>query len=152
GMITTTEVDMDRRDASYWLNDLDASYTTDNAAFVGTDGKPVGADWGSVITGVKSDISVIPVNYSLDNNYPNPFNPSTTIRFGLPEQSKVTLSVFNILGQKVFELNEQNLSAGSHSFNFDASSLSSGIYIYNINAIGVDGKNFVSTKKMTLLK
>ena len=152
GMITTADVDMDRRDAAYWLNDLDASYSTDNEAFVGTDGKPVGADWGSLVTGVESNINEIPSSYSLENNYPNPFNPSTTIKFGIPQQSKVTLSVFNILGQKVFELTEQSLSAGSHSYNFDASMLSSGVYIYNINAVGVNGQNFVSSKKMTLLK
>jgi hypothetical protein len=84
--------------------------------------------------------------------HPNPFNPSTTIKFGLPEQSKVTLSVYNILGQKVFEATEKNLAAGEHSYNFNASQLSSGIYIYNIHAVGINGKDFVASKKMTLLK
>lgn len=93
-----------------------------------------------------------PNSYYLSTNYPNPFNPSTTIKFGIPEQANVTLSVFNILGQKVFELTEKGLAAGSHSYNFDASSLSSGIYIYNINAVGSNGQNFNSSKKMTLLK
>ncbi|MBK7978724.1 MAG: T9SS type A sorting domain-containing protein [Ignavibacteriae bacterium] len=152
GMITTTEVDMDRRNAEYWLNELDASYTTSNPAFIGTDSKPIGAEWGSVITSIESNINEIPVSYMLNNNYPNPFNPTTTISFGLPEKSIVSLSVFNILGQKVFELKEQNLSSGIHSYNFDASQLTSGIYIYTINATGIDGQNFVSSKKMTLLK
>ena len=52
----------------------------------------------------------------------------------------------------MFELTEQALSAGNHSYSFDASSLSSGIYIYNINAVGINGQNFNSSKKMTLLK
>ena len=101
---------------------------------------------------VESEIGATPNSYYLEANYPNPFNPSTTIKFGIPQQANVTLSVFNILGQKVFELTEKGLSAGSHSLNFDASSLSSGIYIYNINAVGINGQNFNSSRKMTLLK
>lgn len=101
---------------------------------------------------VKHESSEVPASYYLDNNYPNPFNPSTTIRFGIPEQSKVTLSVFNILGQKVFEMTEKSLSAGTHSYNFNASSLSSGIYVYSVHAVGKNGKNFTASKKMMLLK
>jgi hypothetical protein len=101
---------------------------------------------------VKYESSNVPADYFLGNNYPNPFNPSTTIRFGLPEQSGVTLSVFNILGQKVFELTEKSLSAGIHSYNFNASQLSSGIYVYRIHAAGAGGRNFVDSKKMMLLK
>jgi flagellar hook assembly protein FlgD len=70
----------------------------------------------------------------------------------LPEQSEVTLSVFNILGQKVFEETAKDLAAGVHSFKFDASQLSSGIYIYSIHAVSANGKNFISSKKMMLLK
>jgi hypothetical protein len=70
----------------------------------------------------------------------------------LPYQSNVTLSVFNILGQKVFELTENNLASGEHSFDFNASQLSSGIYVYRIHAVGVNGNNFVASKKMMLLK
>jgi hypothetical protein len=62
------------------------------------------------------------------------------------------LTVFNILGQKVFEETGKSLAAGEHSFNFNASQLSSGIYIYKIHAVGVNGKNFVASKKMMLLK
>jgi hypothetical protein len=94
----------------------------------------------------------VPNDYYLGNNYPNPFNPTTTIRFGLPEQSVVTMTVYNVLGQKVFEMTEKALSAGNHSLHFNASNLSSGIYIYTIAAKGVNGKNFVASKKMMLLK
>ena len=153
GMITTSDFALDRKDASYWMETLDASYSTDDPAFVGTDGEPVGdMNWNSTVTGVESNLDVVPAQYSLENNYPNPFNPSTTIKFGIPEQSKVTLQVFSILGQSVFELTEQSLSAGSHSYDFDASALSSGIYIYSISAVGISGENFASSKKMTLLK
>jgi hypothetical protein len=101
-------------------------------------------------TGVESMGSV--KQFTLSDNYPNPFNPSTTIEFGLPEQSKVTLSVFNILGQVVFEAKEEIVAAGVHSSIFNASQLSSGVYIYTIKATGVSGKNFVQSKKMILLK
>ncbi len=104
------------------------------------------------VTGVEDYSSNVPNQYYLSNNYPNPFNPSTTIRFGLPEQSEVTLSVFNILGQKVLEVTEKSLAAGEHLYKFDASRLSSGVYIYTLHAAGVNGKDFVSTKKMMLLK
>ena len=104
------------------------------------------------ITAVESDNSEIPSQYYLSNNYPNPFNPTTKITFGLPVQSAVTLSVYNILGQKVFETTEKDLSSGVHSLNFDASNLSSGVYVYSIRAVGANGRNFVSSKKMMLLK
>jgi hypothetical protein len=124
-----------------------------NAIYVYTPGDSMSAFITSDdITGVESYSSNIPNKYYLSNNYPNPFNPSTTIRFGLPEQSEVTLSIYNILGQKVLEVREKSLAAGEHLYNFDASRLSSGVYIYSIHAVGANGKNFVSSKKMMLLK
>ena len=101
---------------------------------------------------VKQLGSVIPQDYYLSNNYPNPFNPSTKITFGIPEQANVTVSVYNVLGQKVFELTEHNLAAGSHSFNFDASKLSSGIYVYSISTTNAAGQKFAASKKMMFLK
>jgi Secretion system C-terminal sorting domain len=106
----------------------------------------------SVIVDVEYESSDVPANYYLSNNYPNPFNPSTTIKFGLPEQSDVTVSIFNVLGEKVLELTEQNLAAGIHSYNFNASQLSSGIYIFRLQATNASGKNFVDSRKMMLLK
>jgi hypothetical protein len=103
------------------------------------------------ITGIESNGPNIPKQYYLSDNYPNPFNPSTTIEFGLPEQSNVSLTVLNILGQKVLEL-RTNYAAGNHSCNFDASRLSSGVYIYTMKATGVSGKSFVQSKKMMLVK
>lgn len=85
------------------------------------------------------------------SNYPNPFDQSTTIEFGLLQPSRITLSVSNLFGQKVFETTTENvLSPGSHELNFDASNLSSGIYIYRITGAGTNGQSFVASKKMII--
>ena len=94
-----------------------------------------------------SDKGIIAKDFSLLQNYPNPFNPSTTIRFSIPQQSVVTLKIYNILGEEVSTLLNKELASGTYDVTFDAKSLSSGIYFYKIQA-----GNFVSTKKMMLLK
>jgi hypothetical protein len=95
----------------------------------------------------------IPDLYSLSQNYPNPFNPSTTIKFSLSSDSKVNISVFNILGQRVSELLNETRSAGNYEITFDARKLSSGVYLYRIDASGMDGKlNYSNTRKMILMK
>lgn len=93
-----------------------------------------------------------PLQFELSQNYPNPFNPSTNINFGLSVDSKVSLKVFNVLGQEVANLVNGNLAAGSHNITFNASELNSGVYFYRIDAAGSDGTNFVSVRKMTLTK
>lgn len=93
-----------------------------------------------------------PADFALDQNYPNPFNPSTKIAFRLAVDSKVSLKVFDVLGQEVASLVNTNLVAGAHSVDFDASSLNSGVYLYRIEATGIDGTNFVDVKKMVLTK
>jgi hypothetical protein len=90
---------------------------------------------------------LVPMVYDLGQNYPNPFNPSTTIKFSIPEAGIVTLRVFNLLGQEVATLLNSEKTAGVYEASFDASTLSSGIYFYTLEA-----KNFTSTKKMVLLK
>ncbi len=95
---------------------------------------------------------LVPDVYALEQNYPNPFNPGTKIKFSLATDSKVTLTVFDVLGQEVASLINGNLSAGSHEFNFNASNLNSGVYFYRIDAAGVEGTNFSSVKKMILTK
>jgi hypothetical protein len=93
-----------------------------------------------------------PAVFALDQNYPNPFNPSTKIAFRLAVDSKVSLKVFDVLGQEVANLVNTNLVAGSHNVDFDASSLNSGVYMYRIEATGIDGTNFVDVKKMILTR
>lgn len=92
-------------------------------------------------------LGTLPEKYVLGNNYPNPFNPSTTIEFSLPERADVQLNVFNIIGKKVATLVSEELQAGEHTVRFDASQLSSGMYFYRIQA-----GDFVSTQKMMLVK
>ena len=96
---------------------------------------------------VKEIGDLVPMVYDLGQNYPNPFNPTTTIKFSIPEAGLVTLRVFNLLGQEVATLLNSEKTAGVYEASFDASTLSSGIYFYTLEA-----KNFTSTKKMVLLK
>ena len=89
----------------------------------------------------------IPNQSKLHQNYPNPFNPTTNIRFELPESSLVTLEVYNILGQRVAQLVNECKSPGRYEVNFDASNLSSGVYLYRLKA-----GDIVRTEKMMLIK
>ena len=86
-------------------------------------------------------------SFNLEQNYPNPFNPSTTINYTLGERSAVTLKVYDVLGNEVANLVNTTQEAGQHNIRFDASGLSSGLYIYTLNT-----GNFTSSRKMMLLK
>lgn len=99
------------------------------------------------VASVENISGVTPGNYSLDQNFPNPFNPSTTINFTIPNSEFVTLKVFNILGSEVATLVSENLSAGAYKYSFDAKNLASGVYLYELIA-----GNFREIKKMNLLK
>ncbi len=100
---------------------------------------------------IEVDIA-IPDVFALAQNYPNPFNPSTKIDFSLAVDSKVSLKVFDVLGQEVATLINTNLAAGSHNVDFNAASINSGVYFYRIEATGIDGTNFTNVKKMILTK
>jgi Secretion system C-terminal sorting domain len=111
------------------------------------------ADFSNLEAVDQSKQSIIPDRYSLLQNYPNPFNPNTTIRYGIPSESRVTIKVINIAGQEVATLVNSAQSSGYHEVNFNAGNLASGIYFYRISAISLDGKtNFVETKKLVLMK
>ena len=91
------------------------------------------------------------------SNYPNPFNPSTVIKFSLPVTSNVTLTIYNMMGQEIKTLTSDNLSEGIQQFTWNGTNknnelVSSGIYIYRIQAVGNDGRSFTKSAKMTLLK
>lgn len=96
---------------------------------------------------VKDITSNLPNSIDVYQNYPNPFNPETEIRFSIPSKDFVTLKVYNILGQLIVTLVDEELSAGEYKFNFNASGLNSGVYFYEMRT-----ENFREVKKMTLLK
>ncbi|MGA9295525.1 MAG: T9SS type A sorting domain-containing protein [Ignavibacteriaceae bacterium] len=98
-------------------------------------------------TAVNDGISKLPTSFKLDQNYPNPFNPSTTINFSIPRESMVSLKIFNILGQEVKTLVNENKAPGNYSIRFNANNLSSGIYFYSLKA-----GSYNQVKKMMLLK
>ena len=114
-----------------------------------TDGGYVGDPyWFNGVTDVKEVAGLTPNKFTLYEAYPNPFNPSTTIRFSVPESGNVTLKVYNITGQEVMTvLNNEFKANGSYDVKVDMSKLSSGVYFYTLR----DNSNFM-TKKMILLK
>jgi hypothetical protein len=93
------------------------------------------------------DNSYILKDYFIKQNYPNPFNPTTTFEFALPHSGFVTLKVYNILGKEVATLISEKLTAGSYKYNWNASGLSSGVYLYRIQA-----GTYVDSRKMILLR
>ncbi len=98
------------------------------------------------VTSVKGS-TIAPAEFSLSQNYPNPFNPSTVIKFAVPATANVTLSVYNVIGQKVATLVNEVKTAGSYEVSFNASALPSGLYIYKLET-----PNNTMTRKMMLLK
>ncbi len=146
--ITTTSAnDTDWVDWTYTIGEKDASYkirAINGDSFSG---------WSNTINyysskklGSESESSIVH-SYELEQNFPNPFNPTTTIAFSLKNDSFVTLRVFDILGKNAITLVNENLSAGKHQVEFNGSSIESGIYFYEIQA-GL----FKDTKKLMLLK
>ncbi len=100
-----------------------------------------------------SNESLLPKVYALSQNFPNPFNPSTSIRFSLPFDSKIKISIYNALGELVANLADKIEQAGNHDITWNASGMSSGLYIYTIEAEPLKGgSTFKSVKKMMLLK
>ncbi len=153
-----TTDDMDRRTLVYYRDTFDASYSTESVAYTGAEnGYPVGDlnwfpdkkdEWeDNGVTAVEKLKNTAPRSLVLAQNYPNPFNPTTMISFTLPSSEMATLTVFNIMGQKVATLVNERLESGSYQIQFDASALSNGIYFYKL-----DAGNFSSIKKMTLIK
>ena len=103
------------------------------------------AKYNALFTSVNDDLQ--PTAYRLHQNYPNPFNPSTRISFDLPVRSDIKLSVFDMLGQEVATLANGSFEAGSHTVQFDASNLTSGMYLYRLSA-----GSFTATGKMSLVR
>jgi hypothetical protein len=117
------------------------------------DSKLVELSWADVTTDIEAaPDNSLPRQYYLFQNRPNPFNPGTHIEFNLPGKSQVTLSIYNLLGQQVNTLIEDELPAGIHSIYWDGTdysgdTVSSGIYLYRLQA-----GDIIETKKMLYLK
>jgi len=114
------------------------------------------ADYSSVATLVKyaqvtvsvdEEESGVPESYSLSQNFPNPFNPSTAIKFQVPANGLVSVKVYDVLGREVATLVNDELSPGSYSVEWNAVGFASGVYFYRLEAAG-----FVETKKLLLIK
>jgi len=102
--------------------------------------------YDNIVTSINDD-NIKAITYKLEQNYPNPFNPSTTIKYSVPENGLVNVSVFNLLGERVAELVNETLAGGEYQTDFDATKLSSGVYIAKL----VSG-NYTQTIKMSLSK
>jgi hypothetical protein len=105
----------------------------------------------SFVTAVAAAANTIK-SFQLFQNYPNPFNPSTVIQYSIPEESRVRIDIFNIIGQKITTLINSVQKSGSYNLTWDGSQLTSGVYFYSIKVSGNSGKNYFSVKKMMLLK
>jgi len=103
---------------------------------------------GPAITSVEEEeIDILPTEYSLSQNYPNPFNPSTNIKYSVPQPSQVQIKVYDVLGNEIETLVNEEKPAGTYELTWNAANLSSGIYFYQLKA-----GEYVNTKKMILLK
>ncbi len=101
----------------------------------------------NLVTGVEQSEEGLPAVFGLAQNYPNPFNPTTTIHFDLPVKSHVSLKVFNVIGQEVVTLVDEEKTPGRHSVRLNAAALASGAYFYRLVA-----GSFVAVKKLLLLR
>ena len=99
-----------------------------------------------IVVSVENDEGITN-SYQLEQNYPNPFNPYTTIKYSIPTQSFVQLKVYDVLGNEVETLVDEEKSIGSYTVSFNASNIPSGVYFYSLNA-----GDFTQTKKMILMK
>jgi hypothetical protein len=104
-------------------------------------------DFGTIVTGVFMEANSTPKKFTLEQNFPNPFNPSTTIRYSVPARSNVTLKIYNILGQQVESLINMEQGVGSYVIQYNASRLATGVYFYELRA-----GDYRDIKKMLLLK
>ena len=134
-----------RRVGTFLLNDVADALTEDGWALF--DASIMWAMGGEEPDAVEATAPVVPLEFSLDDNYPNPFNPVTMIGFSIPRQTNVRLNIYSLTGKKLATLVNESRSAGKYSVTFDASNLSSGIYLYRL-----DTDLYTMTKKMVFIK
>ena len=144
-------LDFDRHRLEYYFDTLNCSYTASiDLGHAATDGSQIGSkQWAfkGVVSNVENIGTEVPRHFALDQNFPNPFNPSTTLQYSITTSSHVVLEVFNVLGQSVARLVDERLAPGIYRTILDASHMSSGVYLYRLKA-----GDFVQTKRMVLMK
>lgn len=107
----------------------------------------------SSVTGISTANNSLPNSYILMQNFPNPFNPTTIIRYALPYESRVSLKIYDLVGKQISEPLNKIQNAGFHNITFQSANLASGVYFYRIDAVAADGqRKFTSTRKMIILK
>jgi hypothetical protein len=126
---------------------------TDSSGLV-TSANAAKAKWNLIesIDGVKPSTSNVPKSFALRQNYPNPFNPTTNISYDLPNASRVTLSIYNVLGQQVATIVNKNQTAGTYTASFNAGNYASGVYFYRLTAVSGGASVFTDVKKLVLVK
>jgi hypothetical protein len=145
----TYTVTVDKLDYSAASTSASPTYDSVTGAAVTSTVAPLVID--AVVTAIESN-PVVPVEFGLEQNYPNPFNPSTQILFSLPQAGKISLTIYNLLGQKIMALVDGPLSAGTHTVSWNGRDargvqLPSGVYFYSLKT-----SNFTATKRMILMK
>jgi hypothetical protein len=131
------------------------SFNVSENAPLGEEGKitfRITKDNAGVITKTYNIRITAPEIFEVYQNYPNPFNPTTTIKYSIPQDAFVSIKIFNVLGEKITELENKEMKTGIHETIFNASSFSSGFYFYIVEAKGSDGTKYFDSKKMILLK
>ena len=127
--------------------DIDEDGDTDILTAASTGNKVTLLENISIVTNIQNEFLDTPQNFFLYQNYPNPFNPDTKISYQISELSFVSLKVYDVLGNELATLVNEEKSAGNYEVNFNGSKLASGIYIYQLKTI-----NYTETKKMILQK
>jgi hypothetical protein len=126
---------------------------TDSSGLV-TSANAAKTKWNLIesIDGVKQSTSNVPKSFALRQNYPNPFNPTTNISYDLPKTARVTLSIYNVLGQQMTTLVNRTQPAGTFTATFNANNYGSGVYFYRLTAVSGGAVVFNDVKKLVLVK
>ena len=122
------------------------TFATVNRGWVGCSGGTIYRYTG-ILSEVNNNNTSVPVSYKLEQNFPNPFNPTTTINYSIPKTSFVTLKVYNVLGNEVMSVVNEQQTANNYTYTLDFSKLSSGAYYYTLRA-----GDYSATKKLMLVK
>lgn len=122
-------------------------FINEDTGFIAGDSGLLLVTYNGGVTSINQSYGIIPENFVLHQNYPNPFNPATKIKFDLPKAGLVSLKIFNLLGQQIAEIVNQNLNTDVYEYSFDGTGLPSGVYFYRLETGGV-----IETKSMVLIK